>query len=69
MADAGAAKAQAFSLPPYPDRFHIAARYAAIPGTVDAPEGTENTTPYSDLTCLALYSLYQQVRCELSMMM
>ncbi|CAI5959513.1 unnamed protein product, partial [Closterium sp. NIES-64] len=48
------------ALPPYPDRFYIAARYAAIPGTVDIPEGAGNSTQYSDLTCLALYSLYQQ---------
>ncbi|GJP40533.1 hypothetical protein CLOM_g205 [Closterium sp. NIES-68] len=48
------------ALPPYPDRFYIAARYAAIPGTVDIPEGSGNSTQYSDLTCLALYSLYQQ---------
>ncbi|CAI5477197.1 unnamed protein product [Closterium sp. Yama58-4] len=57
---AAMSKQPSAALPPYPDRFYIAARYAAIPGTVDIPEGAGNSTQYSDLTCLALYSLYQQ---------
>lgn len=47
-------------LPPYPERFYAAARYAAIPGTVDFDPETEHAVGFSDLTSLMLYSLYQQ---------
>lgn len=42
--------------PPYPDRFHLAAKYAA------APEHDGSKLTLSDDLRLLLYALYQQVR-------
>lgn len=52
----------ATQLPPYPDRFYIAAQYAAVPGTVEADKSAVHPIKkFTDLTKLLLYSLFQQV--------
>lgn len=49
------------SLPPYPDRFYAAAQYAGVAGTVEVdPKAAHPAKPFSDLTSLLLYSLFQQ---------
>ncbi len=66
MADYDESEAAAASghLPPYPNRFYLAAQYAAVPGTIEVdPSAAHTSKRFSDLTKLLLYSLFQQVLC------
>eukprot|EP00271_Cylindrocystis_brebissonii_P007239 TRINITY_DN20548_c0_g1_i1.p1 TRINITY_DN20548_c0_g1~~TRINITY_DN20548_c0_g1_i1.p1 ORF type:complete len:803 (+),score=152.58 TRINITY_DN20548_c0_g1_i1:45-2411(+) len=47
--------------PAYPERFHVAAQYAAVPGTVQVDSSAAHPLKgFSDLHSLMLYALYQQ---------